>query len=459
MEDLGQNDTERTELRGLLERIKRGACVLVLGPRLAIRADDPERRPLDELLAAELLASLDAQGSLVSQCPTSLRRAADLHYRLRQDREELELAVQDFYAREGKSTTDFYRDLAHLPFRLCVSASPDSLMLNAFQEATKSPQKGHYSFKQTTDSRLAVPTEREPLVYYLFGHHEEPRSLVLTEGDLIEFLVSIVRGVPPVPDQVRSVLADPAASFLFLGFGFHNWYLRVLLQVMNVYGHRSKAIAFEDVQFFTRPEHEEAVGFFSGDRLIDFRPLRWEVFAHRLRETYESSVPQQASQAAPIRLSPPANAPKAFLSYASEDREAVDVLGERLEGRGIRVWRDHQDLRAGDNWNQVLLDVIARRVDYVVVVQTPAMTQATRGVFHREIEAALVQQAEMGEFDGQKLTFLVPVKMGDCSILSSLKIQHVIDVSKADGFDLLVTSILEDWNKRSKLRSRGQGAA
>jgi len=111
VEDSGQIDNERRELRGLVERIRRGDCVLVLGPRLAIRADDPDRRPLDELLACDLLASLSEQGNLASQSPVSLRRAADFHYRLRQDRVELELTVQDFYAREATSTTDLIGDV------------------------------------------------------------------------------------------------------------------------------------------------------------------------------------------------------------------------------------------------------------------------------------------------------------------------------------------------------------
>ena len=366
--------------------------------------------------------------------------------------------MQDFYAREAESTTDFHCDLAQLPFRLCVSASPDSLMLTAFKEAKKSPQKGYYGFKQATNARLSSPTPDKPLIYYLFGHHEDPTSLVLTEGDLIEFLVSIVRGVPAVPDQVRSILADPAASFLFLGFGFHNWYLRVLLQVMNVYGHRSKSMAFEDTQFFSHPEREQAVGFFSGDRLIDFRPLRWELFAQQLREAYEVSVPRKTTEATSVRVSLAPNAPMAFVSYASEDREAVEALAEKLEARGIRVWQDKQDLRAGEKWNQTLFNVIKTRVDYVVVVQTPTMTTRITGVFRREIEAALVKQTEMGEFDGLKLRFLIPVKIGASTLLSSLKDFHVIDVSEADGVDSLVKSILEDWDKRAAL-SRPQGVA
>ena len=458
MGDYPQSDAERRELRGLVERIKRGDCVLVLGPRIAIRPDDRDRRPLDEVLAAELLASLGASENVAGE-PPSLRRAADLHYRQRQDREDLELSVQDFYARGATLTTDFHRDLAKLPFRLCVCASPDSLWLNALKEARKDPQEACYSFRQPNETRLSIPTVDRPLAYYLFGHHGDPCSLVLTEGDLIEFLVSIVRGIPPIPDQVRSVLADPAASFLFLGFGFQQWYLRVLLQVMSVYGHRSKAVAFEDTQFFNHPEHEQAIGFFSGDRFIDIRPLRWEIFANQLREMYETSAPPKGQdvQTASQTLSP--GAPRVFISYASEDHEIVDALVAKLEVGGIRVWQDKQDLRAGDNWNNVLLDVIAKRVDYVVVVQTPAMTTATRGVFYREIEAALVQQAEMGEYQGQRLRFLIPVKIGNCENLASLKSFHVIDVSGQDGINHLIQSIREDRDRRSTLRARSTGAA
>jgi hypothetical protein len=445
LENSRQVDNEVRELRGLVERIKRGDCVLVLGPRLAVRAEDPERRPLDELLAAELLESIGAEG------PANLRRAADLYYRETRDREVLEITVRDFYEREAPATTDFHRDLAALPFRLCVSASPDNLMLRAFAEAGKAPQEGHYNFREPATARLLAPSVEKPLVYHLFGHCEDPGSLVLTEGDLIEFLVAIIKGTPPVPDQVRSLLADPAASFLFLGFGFHHWYLRVLLQVMNVYGRRSKALAFEDEQFFDHPEHDQASGFFT-ERFIEFRHLRWDALARQLREAYEASrpaaaaaataaIPARAAALAAATLS--ARAPKAFVSYASEDRDAVEELAAQLEARGIDVWQDKQDLRAGDNWDNTLKDVISRRVDYVIVVQTQAMTSRIEGVFHREVAAALLRQGNMADF-----RFVIPIRIGDCAMLSSLSHVHAIDVSAPGGIEALRTSIEEDWQRR-----------
>jgi len=396
---------------------------------------------------------------------TSLHHAADLYYRTRQDRVELDVAVQDFYEREGSATTDFHRDLAKLPFRLCICASPDSLMFNAFAATEgKTPQKGYYGFRPMYTPRLSRPTAEQPIVYHLFGHHVEARSLVLTEGDLIEFLVAIVRGAPPVPDQVRAMLADPAASFLFIGFGFHNWYLRVLLQVMNVYGHQSKAIAFEDTQFFEHPERQQVVGFFSGDRLIEFRPLQWETFAKQLSEAWEAggrkrAQPASESRTASVFVQPSERAPLAFISYASENRDRVEQLMAKLQARGINVWQDRQDLRAGDDWNQKLIRVIRKMVDYVIVVQTEQMLSRTEGVFHREIKEAQVRQSEMSEHEGEKLRFLIPVKCGRCGTLSDLSSRHVIDIDASNGEDALADSILEDWGRRAVLSARSKAVA
>jgi hypothetical protein len=449
-----QNDLPPRELRNLVERIKRGNCVLVLGPRVAVRADDPSRRPLDELLASELLKDLGSLENKAASSPVTLRRAAELYLQKKiGDRVSLELDVRDFYAREARATTNFHRDLAKLPFKLCISTLPDNLMLTAFKEVGKSPQKGYYDFRGISCTQLSSPTSDKPLVYYLFGDDEELASLVLTEDDLIKFLIAIARSTPKIPDHVRSILSPKDASFLFLGFGFQNWYLRVLLQVLNVYGHE-KAIAFEDKQFFDHPEHEQTVGFFTGDRNIDFRVLRWEAFAQQLREAYEISTPRKTPEANPAYESPPTNGPLVFLSYASEDRDTVEALAGQLEKQGIRVWQDKQNLRVGDIWNPQLLHVIGKVVDYVIVVQTPMMLGRVEGVFNEEITTALKRHSGYGEYEGQKLRFLLPVKIGNCNLKSDLQIFHAIDVSEPAGVDSLVTSILEDWDRRTALRMK-----
>jgi len=254
---------------------------------------------------------------------------------------------------------------------------------------------------------------------------------------------------------VRSFLANPSASFLFLGFGFQNWYLRVLLKVLDVYGHVFKSVAFEDPQFVDAPESRHAIAFYK-DHRIEFRRLSWEPFAEQLLQTYlESLPPPQSENTSGSALG--ADAPEAFLSYASEDDEAVTVLAENLQANGIKVWRDKTNLRAGARWNEVLQSVIKERVDYVIVVQTIAMTTRVSGVFFAEIAAAKEKDQVMGEFEGQKLTFLIPVTLGHSQPLGSLKDLHTIDVTA--GIDDLVTAIQADWEIRLKLNGPQASAA
>ena len=75
----------------------------------------------------------------------------------------------------------------------------------------------------------------------------------------------------------------------------------------------------------------------------------------------------------------------------------------------------------------------------------------------REIAAAKEKDEDMGEFRGQKLTFLIPVTLGHSQPLGSLKDLHAIDVTA--GIDSLVAAIQEDWEIRLKLRGLQASAA
>jgi hypothetical protein len=139
------DDKERRELRALVKQIKGESCVLVLGPHIAKRPSDPKGRTLSEILAGELTAGLNkaADGK-----PLSLFEVAELHYNEYGSRSRLEVEVEEFYAQDLESTTEFHVDIAELPFRLCISASPDSLMLTAFTKtkAYKQPQTSFIVF-------------------------------------------------------------------------------------------------------------------------------------------------------------------------------------------------------------------------------------------------------------------------------------------------------------------------
>jgi hypothetical protein len=206
--------------RGLVERIRRGTCILLLGPGVAIDPDDPEQTPLSVSLARCLAADATVAGDKDLIDCDNLTYVAQLFHRRKKDRIELEMVVDDFYQSFDQLAPNFHRDIAELPFTLCINTTPDNFLYHALIEAGKEPLRDHYNFKRARPLALVEPTVKEPLVYDLYGSRTEPESLVLTENDRLEFLVNVIKGSPELPPFIRSQFANSDTSFLFVGFGF-----------------------------------------------------------------------------------------------------------------------------------------------------------------------------------------------------------------------------------------------
>jgi hypothetical protein len=276
----------------------------------------------------------------------------------------------------------------------------------------------------------------------------EPESLVLTENDRLEFLVNVIKGSPELPPFIRSQFANSDTSFLFIGFGFQQWHNRILLHVLNnAHGHRNRSVALEDQTFFAHPDCQQTVVFYANEHLIEFDQLSWLEFAKKLRSTYEGSAAKKPG----VAPEPPPNAPRVFLCYASEDREQVEQLSQRLRTAGIDPWQDKQNLRAGDNWDRRLVHVIEKLVDYVVVVQTLAMIAQVKGYFHKEINTALKQQEQFEE----GFRFVLPVMLSECEGVARLRDLHNISLYEPGGFAGLIDAIQTDWQRRQGQTVKG----
>lgn len=488
------SDRDRLSLQVLAGRIRAGNCVLLLGPGAATLQDDAERQPLESRLIAQLLADIGepppepATDGAVPAPPVGLPLAAERWLKAVPDRDALSQQLVNFYATQGQTPTAMHLALARLPFALCISTTFDDQMFQAFVQAGKAPRPELYWPGTPRPPLTELPSAERPLVYHLFGHPSAPGSMALREGELIRAVAGIVRDQPPLPDVVRSALADPQTSCLFLGFGMHHWHLRLLLEVLQVFSNRSsRQLALEHVRVLAYPGHREAVELTYDEKVLELRPLNGEAFAKALSDAYARLSPAPAARPAVNLAAVPAPAaaqalpavplpsgvtqtmpaggsgpklPLVFLSYAHEDREAVVRLATELERRYLRVWRDDQNLRAGDNWEERLMSLIRKGVDYVAVVQTPTMARRTEGVFHQEIAAALARQKLMGyALDGTPLRFVLSVALGVAQPLPPLAPLHMIDVGSPEGIDGLAASVLEDWASRAKLRSSGAGKA
>ena len=126
--------------------------------------------------------------------------------------------------------------LAGLPIPVYMTTNYDSFMVQALRAAGKTPHRELCRWNNFTKDIPSVfdnpngfePTSEEPVVYHLHGHDEYVESLVLTEDDYLDFLVSISKDPELLPHHVRRRLTW--TSLLFIGYSLTDWNFRVLFR-------------------------------------------------------------------------------------------------------------------------------------------------------------------------------------------------------------------------------------
>jgi hypothetical protein len=295
--------------------------------------------------------------------------------------------------------------------------------------------------KYYNGSDMEFSTEK-PLLFYLFGALEAPNSLVLTQKNLLDFLVSINRDSIFSPALIEQ-LKYPDKIFLFIGFGFRHWYLRILLHMLKIDRKDNRSFALEDFKPRDMDELRSTVFFYKQSVCnIHLYKNNLKAFAAELRRRYEE-VSAATARPIPVQVEPEKKRPRVFICHASENKVQASSLYERLKKEGFDPWLDKHNLRGGDRWSDEIKSVISRDIDYFLVLQSQALENKKIGYVNKEIYEALERQKD---FRGIK--FIIPVQIEACSRLEELKDFHNIDLEDEKGFENLSREIRRDYINR-----------
>ncbi len=144
-------------------------------------------------------------------------------------------------AARRQDPTDPYTILADLNARIYVSASADSLLERFLKANDKSPNAKSRNWRDNSTSHPAAPlfegepTVGAPYLYYAFGSLANPDSLVVTEDDFFDYLISASR-YELMPTIVSGSMMEN--SLLFLGFSLSDWKFRVFFRLLMAFGGR-----------------------------------------------------------------------------------------------------------------------------------------------------------------------------------------------------------------------------
>jgi len=230
----------------LLERIKDGECtpflgagacygVLPLGAKLALEWAEKHSYPLKD--SCKDLARV-AQYLAVEYDPMFPKGEIVKKFR--------EMGTPNF-----DDPDEPHSVLAELPLPVYITTNYDDFMFQALKKKNKDPGRNFcrwntYVKDIEKPTRISVPTIAKPLVFHLHGIIEERRSIVLTEDDYLDYLISISKDPKLIPPRIQE--AFTGTSLLFLGYGLADWDFRVLFRSIVSYLQKSIAMSHVSVQ-------------------------------------------------------------------------------------------------------------------------------------------------------------------------------------------------------------------
>lgn len=203
----------------ILDQIKAEQCVLLIGPELLTQPGQPTSQE-------RLVQSLNDQGFAIE---LDLDNFINLKNLKGLQKLKFETALKSYY--DTLPVTDLHRKLAQIPFHLLLSTTPDRTWQNTFAELNFAHEFQFYNKLQNSPDLNQNPGKNCPLLYNLFGSIDNRYSLLCTYDDLFDFIFAIVGQESRLPKSLLETVRN-ASLFLFLGFDFERWYVKLLLRLL-----------------------------------------------------------------------------------------------------------------------------------------------------------------------------------------------------------------------------------
>ncbi len=279
------------------------------------------------------------------------------------------------------------------------------------------------SGKAVEDLPLEVRSAGGPIIYHLMGRLTVNSSnVVISDEDLLEFVCALYsENQKRVPINLLNEFSKN--HLLLLGCSFSDWLARFFLRatkrrrlsrqpederlrniveyVVDDYAPQEKNLVLFLEQFWTSTRifrSGNVVGFVS--ELLQ----RWK--KRNPEKATSAAMPNGESAQAAERL--PTTMPDGvlFVSYAREDRAAVERLQASL--KDFPIWLDQDKLDVGDDWERKIEDNIARCRFFMPIISRTT-DHRLEGFFRREWNQAADRTRAMHD----DCRFIVPVAIDE----------------------------------------------
>jgi hypothetical protein len=207
----------------LLKAIEYENCVLFLGPDISV---DENGESLHEKFFKSISNPkrkyIESEGFFMPGSETRLINVSKDYY------------SKDFPA-QNKTGINLLKKLAQIPFRLIVSLAPDDSMQRIFQEYNMPHKEFSYTGVKhdETDDAGQVGEGDYTIIYNALGNAAENGRYIYSHKQLNEYIKSDEDVKFPLDVEVK-IKKDETTHYLFLGFDFNKWHIRLLMFELNL---------------------------------------------------------------------------------------------------------------------------------------------------------------------------------------------------------------------------------
>jgi predicted phosphatase len=433
----------------LVTSLQYGQCILVLGPEIqAINSSTNEefQGSSRDYFKNHLIKEIESEGRSIQE--NHFRAVAQQYEDDREfGAESLRAETSHFFGKDQFEPSEPHMTLADLPFLLTISTNHDRLFEKALQKCGKEPKTAFYNFRGDLRDNMDpdIPNDpSSPLTYYLFGHIDNPNSLVLSENDLADFLIAVVEGKPPIPNSVIKEMRK-GGTILFIGFGLRHWYLRVLLKVflraLELHQTGSKIVT-EPLNKLDETDLKKTIYFYKRGIRIHVNNSDILPFIEDLKDRLEK---KGGFVGQPNRF---ISRPKVFISYAREDENIAKILYSSLSKSDIDPWIDQKMIEAGDQWEDDIKNGI-KESDFVLIICSQSLKNKKDSFVNKEIKWSVDRAQEV------RGKFIIPVHTDDARINEIIpelgEIQYVnIGTDNKEKIKELVSILKRDYQRRRR---------
>jgi hypothetical protein len=280
----GEGEGDFDKWKALVGAVRRGSFTPIVGPALGEGVYGPLRDATRELAETTGFPLAEHQRFELQQVSQFLQFNQDVATARELFKNELRqqillrhhslppeaktLSLSKLMALVGQSHRDAdpddpYALLAELGAKLFVTANPDNLLEEALKAKGKEPRTFFFNWREKAQTAEANgeadgdPDPTHPLVFHIFGFFQDENSLVLTEDDYFDYLISLIQYKPRIPAVVGH--QTTSTSLLFLGFQLTDWNFRVLYRLIMSQEGSSKLKQLTHVAVQVDPKEEALI--------------------------------------------------------------------------------------------------------------------------------------------------------------------------------------------------------